>query len=194
MDSVAFQRRAGSALSDNYDQMRSSRAESLKNGLPLKTTTGLAPPLFPIMSKNEPAAPPPKSILKKSILKKPVPEKPEALKDEPEPKEVPPGGLPPHSLIWRLHSNSFNFLFSLVSLSDAVDEEDDFLYGTSSADRPSKPSALVTAEAPVKSAAEIVSAPAFTALLKSIGLDDLKLAERIKVSSLPVTQFQLHIE
>ena len=31
-------------------------------------------------------------------------------------------------------------------------------------------------------AQEIVSYPAFTALLKKIGLDDLKLAERIKVS------------
>lgn len=61
-------------------------------------------------------------------------------------------------------------------------DEDDFLYGG----EPEKKS--VPEPAPVRQqfdtkpdTQKIIANPAFTALLKSIGLDDLQMAQRIKV-------------
>lgn len=68
------------------------------------------------------------------------------------------------------------------------DDEDDFLYGNekSNTAHPAevKPAVSQSESKGGKSAEEIVSNPAFTALLKSIGLDDIKLADRIKVIQL----------
>ena len=77
------------------------------------------------------------------------------------------------------------FVQPIIILFVDVVDEDDFLYGGVGEEKTRRQSVEDkpdTESSAPKSAQEIVSNPAFTALLKKIGLDDLKLAERIKVS------------
>lgn len=64
-------------------------------------------------------------------------------------------------------------------------DEDDFLYGSSSNTQVEQSSLAQPALKPKfdekPDAQKIISNPAFTALLKSIGLDDINMAQKIKV-------------
>lgn len=77
-----------------------------------------------------------------------------------------------------------------TSIEDVVDE-DDFLYGGGEGDveaSHTRAPALHSQHSDTKpDTQKLISNPAFTALLKSIGLDDLKIAERVKVTVCCVT-------